>query len=727
MSQAFYSPINKLAAELPRTKGTGAEFMTELSKRPGYKPMEAQDRDLQTLAALPKMERAQFLEALQAKKAVVPYVETLTGRDTAHEDWTLPGGKNYREILLTHSNPAEGGGFPGVPMHFHGAPNVLASILAKDRTGPNGEKILHLDEIQSDWHQQGRKKGYVPKGVDLYREANIKYNKHLALKSKLDEASSASNAIDKALASDKPLFQDPARRATMNQHRIEHNNAIMDLMPQVMRAEEEYRQAQKRAQEAVSDAPFKKNWHELALKKMIHHAAEKGYSHIAITPGSEVAKRYELSTHIGGVSYNPETQHFQAFKPNRETVINEKGATPERVEALIGESATKRLMQSPQTMGHHYIEGEDLDIGGEGMKGFYDKMVPDFLNKFGKKYGAKVGTMPLTVPRTNPPRTVQQLINEHGIPTEHIRAMSMGERSALLDQYQNKQIPMHSFPITPEMREDVVKNGVPLYAEGGDVSRETAEANKAKFLKGSKVPERVYHGTGNLENLQAFDPARTGKGNDQLGSGFYFSNEPDTANWYAPAVTGDNSPGIVAAHLAIRKPIKIGPKGSYPNDSNVKLTHDQVKRIMAHAPNLYDTNKSPLVNYFDLSKGVTPKMIHDVARYYTGPKTLQMLENDMFPIYPTEYRHALHNVLGYDGVIKDFGDGGKYYVAWFPNQVKSAIGNRGTYDPNNPDIAKAKGGSIKPVGYTRERVTVSPNLDQMRYELMSVKHYTKAK
>jgi hypothetical protein len=35
------------------------------------------------------------------------------------------------------------------------------------------------------------------------------------------------------------------------------------------------------------------------------------------------------------------------------------------------------------------------------------------------------------------------------------------------------------------------------------------------------------------------------------------------------------------------------------------------------------------------------------------------------------------------------------------------------------------GGAVKPVGYTKERVTVSPNLDAMNYELMSVKRYTK--
>jgi hypothetical protein len=48
---------------------------------------------------------------------------------------------------------------------------------------------------------------------------------------------------------------------------------------------------------------------------------------------------------------------------------------------------------------------------------------------------------------------------------------------------------------------------------------------------------------------------------------------------------------------------------------------------------------------------------------------------------------------------------------------------------HNPTYGKretyAKGGSIKPVGYTKERVTVSPNLDAMRYEMESVKRYTK--
>lgn len=40
--------------------------------------------------------------------------------------------------------------------------------------------------------------------------------------------------------------------------------------------------------------------------------------------------------------------------------------------------------------------GDGLRIGGEGMRAFYDQMIPSFMNKYGKKWGVKVGevTMP---------------------------------------------------------------------------------------------------------------------------------------------------------------------------------------------------------------------------------------------------------------------------------------------------------------------------------------------
>ena len=46
---------------------------------------------------------------------------------------------------------------------------------------------------------------------------------------------------------------------------------------------------------------------------------------------------------------------------------------------------------------------------------------------------------------------------------------------------------------------------------------------------------------------------------------------------------------------------------------------------------------------------------------------------------------------GYDGIISDLGS----LAVFFPTQIKSAIGNSGAFDPNNPDITMAKGGQLK--------------------------------
>ena len=791
--KGFYSPIERLAAESTRGKGTGAEFMTELSKRPGYKQAEVEDRDLQTLMTLPKMAREEFMAQLKAKPGEVPrervfrndpkdltYEEEydkqyhgVTG-EPHHEDYTLPGGENYREILLQHPK----GKFPGVEAHFGGTPNVLASIRVKDRIVPGemgytlrnkksglkgqhygteeeaqaaiqgypenlrpmlgvvpsqgpDKKVLHIEEIQSDWHQQGREKGYAPQGVDLKEQARRAKLQHGMASNQLKEAKERSASIDRDLASDAPLFQDPVVRERLAKAQVEYNNRIMDLMPEVMKAEEAHRDAEQMSKYGIPDAPFKKNWHELALKRMIQHAAENGYDQIAITPGAEQAKRFGLSQHVKALAYNPDTKYFVAQPHPGGRTTTETDMTPEKLPGMIGKEATQKLLSSPRNEhGAHTLQGQDLEVGGEGMKGFYDKMVPTFLNQFGKKYGAQVqrGMIDTVKPEEGVHHIGGDEYHTEPYGTEH---PSREEALAYIRSKTAK--PVHSFPITPEMRQDVMKNGISMYAEGGAVD------NKAKFLKGSKVPERVYHGTSNLEGLQSFDPAMTGKGTDQLGSGFYFTTHPDEASGYAsmpnspnyPKFGGGDSAGMVAAHLAIKKPIKIGPKGDSLNDARINLSHDQVKQIIGSAPNILDPNESPLGNHININRGVTPKMIHDISKLYTGNQ-LHALENDIFSGHPTEYRHALHKATGHDGVMKDFGDGHKHYVAWFPEQIKSAIGNRGTYDPAKADITKAKGGvvsreTIKPVahGIIKERVTVSPNLDAMQYELLSAKHFTK--
>ena len=433
---SFYSPIDRLAQTLPRPKGTGSEFMTELSKMPGYKSQEAEDRGLQALVNLPKMERAQFLEALKAKPPVTPKAREM--QTTQHEFYTLPGGTNYREILLQHPNPQDK--FAGASGHFAGAPNILASVRVKDRVGPNGEKIFHIDELQSDWHQQGREKGYRPAGQselltgEPYRMGEDEYG-----------IKWSDGSVDDAGYSER-YATGLAERGKLT--------------------------------EKVPEAPFKKNWHEMALKKMIHHAAKNGYDSIAITPGAEQAERYSLAKKVDRVAWQKQpdgTFSIQAIRGNEDNsreVASKNKLSGEQLAELIGKDAASKIHENSNKSHMGTLSGLDLKIGGEGMKGFYDKMIPSFLNQFGKKYGAKVGQGQINIDDPNG-HSQTEMLRASGIPEQNWGQLSYPQTQQMMAEYSAKQppkmAPVHTFPITPAMREDVTKNGVPLYAKGGRI------------------------------------------------------------------------------------------------------------------------------------------------------------------------------------------------------------------------------------------------------------------
>jgi len=59
---------------------------------------------------------------------------------------------------------------------------------------------------------------------------------------------------------------------------------------------------------------------------------------------------------------------------------------------VVGKDIAKEIMLNNKKT----ISGEGLDIGGEGMKKYYDEIYPKFLDKYGKKYGASVGETQIT-------------------------------------------------------------------------------------------------------------------------------------------------------------------------------------------------------------------------------------------------------------------------------------------------------------------------------------------
>jgi hypothetical protein len=147
-------------------------------------------------------------------------------------------------------------------------------------------------------------------------------------------------------------------------------------------------------------------------------------------------------------------------------------------------------------------------------------------------------------------------------------------------------------------------------------------------------PLVVYHGTAADFNEFSQDAYGTNFTGD-YGVGFYFTQDPNKASQYAQGATGA-APNVMPVYLSLQNPAIV--KASFADG--------------------------------------------DLWSMVPGAKTREDLTQGL-------------KALGYDGVIVNGGRGGALYVkeavAFLPEQVKSATGNRGSYDPNDPNIMFSRG------------------------------------
>lgn len=415
--------------------------------------------------------------------------EHATDAPTRYEKYTLPGGENYRELLITRPQPSaqlpdgvevrpvgnswivysgrqalgEGidrdeairnaisrGKLPGVEAPTYQSshwdePNVLAHVRFNERVAPDGKRVLLIEEIQSDWHQAGRKQGYNATPRELTAD-----EKEL-------------QALNRASFQRNWTPEEAARAAQLREAGVGDSLAAW---------------ATAQSKPSVPDAPFKKTWPELAIKRMIRWAAENGFDRIAWPPGSVHAERFSLGRRIQRLALEPPT--FSGSKPtlhawdhNGQKVLGQ-AVNPAELPAMIGEEAAAKLQAAPRVNGMRTLEGQDLQMGGEGMKGFYDKIVPETAAKLGKKFGARVGRSEIDA-GTGLGKDLSITQDEEGYfwfgrngrrEQGPFRERAWAEQGMADEVAYNPSTmqPVHSMDITPEMRESVVYKGQPQFA-----------------------------------------------------------------------------------------------------------------------------------------------------------------------------------------------------------------------------------------------------------------------
>jgi hypothetical protein len=298
--------------------------------------------------------------------------------------------------------------------HFN-EPNILAHMRVNDRVDADGKKMLLVEEIQSDWHQAGREKGYNNPKAQNQAQQQID-----ALKEE-----------HKRLGKLKEQAKTEEEKSAIAQQRFDLMNQVQELS--------------KIGQTGIPDAPFKDTWYQLALKRLTKYAADNGYERIGLTTGKQQAERFDLSKQISKVMWDKETGRLTAYDKNvtgrrsdGRTVIDESGVTEEKLSDYIGKEAAQKLIkETPDEEGTRFLSGLDLQVGGEGMKKYYDEIYPKFLDKYGKKYGASVGETQIT--------------------TDYAR-----DASGIPAQRPSKET-IRYLDITPQMKEGTSK-GQPLFA-----------------------------------------------------------------------------------------------------------------------------------------------------------------------------------------------------------------------------------------------------------------------
>lgn len=395
--------------------------------------------------------------------------------DTKFSQYQLPGEKeNYKEVLVTlprtkavsfeefrkeaqhqtsmddyevksaYKKYLEKGDYSKVlgrqfkSSHFD-EPNILVHLRMNTRTDADGNKVLFLEEIQSDWGQKGKKEGF---------KKEVK-------------------SSDVEILEDEPTYYDDENGGTRHKVRLKvkgfseiDNAAYYPHKESIEQAKQRWVKSYSKEM-GIEDAPFvtdTNSWVKLGLKTALKEAVAQGADQIAWTTGEQQNERYDLSKQVDYIQHEDgfgSTKYVDISTPNGlitfqidkqgKILENKNQQVPESIGKnladVIGKDVTEKILNA--TKGGR-LEGEGLKVGGKGMKGFYGEPSEGKLGIVGEVarslFKQEIGKTTIQVDSNY---TTNGLIPREGI-------------------YSTQ----HSITITPELRQSV-EEGMPMFMATG--------------------------------------------------------------------------------------------------------------------------------------------------------------------------------------------------------------------------------------------------------------------
>ena len=275
------------------------------------------------------------------------------------------------------------------------------------------------------------------------------------------------------------------------------------------------------AAKGIPNAPFKSSWPALVMKRLIRYAAENGYDRVAWTTGEEQNERYNLSQAVGSLTLEGmhDSEGYRVRMAQRaastldsqdlgriverardETVLR---MTEGQMRTAFGNDIAQRVIDSDGEP----VRGDDLRVGGDGMKAFYDRNLVNITNDIIKKYGAKVGPVLIGADEDMTAYNAsvrleanqQRIIDNNEDVTADARDRIERDIARGPGRYTKKplsKIQHPGFDITDKMR-DAAMQGFPLFRTSEELAtlarvrdyevRKNAAADIKRLLPGDKV------------------------------------------------------------------------------------------------------------------------------------------------------------------------------------------------------------------------------------------------
>ena len=223
-------------------------------------------------------------------------------------------------------------------------PNILVHLRMNTRTDADGNKVLFLEELQSDWGQKGKREGFAKYTEKQTEEAREEYKK-------LNQV---------------PLEQ---RDAEWEQKKDDLEKIIFI----------------KKGTKGVATAPFITDtnaWTKLGLKVALREAVAQGADKIAWTTGEQQIERYDLRKQVDEITYKKlDNGNYRVVVYKDGDALQRQDLKEKELESNFGKDVSEKIIndkgETDKLSGLKSLKGDDLSVGGKGMKAFYDKIVPD--------------------------------------------------------------------------------------------------------------------------------------------------------------------------------------------------------------------------------------------------------------------------------------------------------------------------------------------------------------